>query len=141
MITDGGDNKSRARSSEVERKLSADGVRFFAFVLNDEYVAMVNELMEARETISDLAARTGGTTLEVDRPVPLGSRTEISLNKLYDQVARFYRLKLGAVGTDKKSHWSFAVLDSHGKARKDLTVSYPHELPSCEVVSSQQGQK
>jgi len=140
-ITDGGDNKSHTRFSEVERKLSADGVRFFAFVLNDEYVAMVNELMEARETISDLATWTGGTTVEVDRPVPLGSRTEVSLNKLYDQMARFYRLELGSVGTDKKSHWSVAILDSQGKARKDLTVSYPRELSACEVASSQRGQK
>jgi von Willebrand factor type A domain len=135
VITDGGDNASQVRVSEVEQKLSAAGVRFFAFVLSDEYVAAVSELLEAREMLSDLARWTAGTVLEVDAPVSLGSRTETSLNKLYDQIARFYRLELGTVGTDKKSRWSFAVLGSPGKVRKDLTVTYPRQLPVCDVMN------
>jgi von Willebrand factor type A domain len=79
VITDGGDNESHIRSSEVEQKLSAAGVRFFAFVLSDEYVAAVSELMEAKEMLFDLARWTAGAVLEVDPPVSLGSRTETSL--------------------------------------------------------------
>lgn len=137
VITDGGDNESHARSSEVEQKLSAAGVRFFAFVLSDQYIAAMDELLEARETLSDLARWTGGTVLEVDSPVSLGSRTEASLNRLYDQMARFYRLGLGVVGTDEKSHWRLAVLDSQGRARKDLTVTYPRQLPACGVSTAE----
>jgi hypothetical protein len=135
IITDGGDNFSRVGSGEVERALIAGGVRFFAVALHDIYSPTERE-DEGVDMLADIAKWTGGGVLDVYSPPTLGanSRSEASLQKLYDQIARSYRLVLEpAKSVAKDVGWELEVVDNQGKRRKDLNVTYPRNLPACSV--------
>jgi hypothetical protein len=132
VITDGEDNASRVHTTKVEEALAASGVRFFAVTLHDVHSPLAEDWGE--DILADLAKRTGGGVLDVYSPPTLGagSQVEISLEKVYDQIARFYRLVLEPVkNVDTEQRWDLEVVDGQGKRRKDLNVMYPGKLAAC----------
>ncbi len=135
VITDGAENFSRVHPGEVERALISGGVRFFSFALHDVYSATEFE-DEGANMLADLANRTGGRVLDVDGPPRLdaGSRVRMSLEKIFDQIARYYLLVLEPVkSVAKEAGWELEVVDSHGNRRKDLDLMYPRKLPACDA--------
>lgn len=135
VITDGAENFSRVHPGEVERALISGGVRFFAFALHDVYSATEFE-DEGANMLADLANRTGGRVLDIDGPPRLdaGSRVRTSLEKIFDQIARYYLLVLEPVkSVAKEVGWELEVVDSHGDRRKDLDLMYPRKLPACDA--------
>lgn len=135
VITDGGDNRSRARESEVRQLLWRNGVRLFAFWLFDPDRSSRSP---GREAVLGLAEETGGGWLSVSldsalkwyetKPRPAGPLAPA----LYSRMLGFYRIEVELPGqTDKARKWSVEVVDAQGKRRKGLDVYYQRQLMPC----------
>jgi hypothetical protein len=139
VISDGGDNASRTDSNEVEHALLAKGVRFYMLLLHDHYLR-TEESERAVPLLTRLADETGGGIVDLDDP-PVGQRNprlEASLSKVYSQMTQFYELGLGPLkAIDKEERWDLEVVDSQGKKRKDIKVTYPRKLPACGISNAE----
>jgi len=137
IVSDGGDNHSKARAREVEQGLTSRRIRLF---WADLPLAMFHSEEEelGQEELQGLAEATGGamvTTQGVSSPAgreSFGARA----NVVYDMMRSFYELEAGVpAGIERNATWELKVVDDHGKKLKDVEVFYPRRLPSC--VASQ----
>jgi hypothetical protein len=124
VISDAGEGISRATTGEVERALLTKGVRVYVFMLHTGYVCPEEV---AVPTLANFAEATGGRFVAVQGA---GPQLEAHLKGVCAQTTQFYRLDLRTVG-EKEQAWSLEVVDDKGKRRKDVIVTYPHELPAC----------
>lgn len=140
LISDGGDNCSKATPSLVEHSLLDSGIRVFAFLLNDRG----KEEKLSPELIGDLTRQSGGLIANVDALQPPYGRDDYRLNSkiraaiqdatlmILSQLSNFYVLSIEGVDPSSKAkHWDLEVIDAQGRKRKGITLVYQHLLPSC----------
>jgi hypothetical protein len=141
VISDGEDDVSKAGSDKVEHALIAQGVRFYAFFLQDRFFDP--KLAEQPEPmLTHLAEVTGGRVvgLQSEPRREAISGLEAFLPSAYDRMTQFYRLELGPLkNTDKEQGWKLELVDSQRKRRKDLYVAYPRKLPPCHFSNVDRG--
>jgi hypothetical protein len=145
VVSDGGDNASRASSDKVEHALVAKGVRFYAFFLHDRFFdPAIAE--QPGPMLTSLAEMTGGKVVDLELnwdSVPTGeatSQVKAFLPRVYDQMTQFYGVGLGPLKTmDKEQGWKLEIVDNQGKRRKDLNVAYPRKLPACHLSNVKEG--
>lgn len=140
-ITDGGDNASAASTAHTKAALLQSGVRLFAFLFA-EPMRLPNEqanLGDFIEMIDDSGGFAFGvsshprfeTLTEFDYVDDKGNRERIKAytQQLNVQVHGFWTLDVVAPFSKKQSKLTIQVVDHDGKARRELTVTYPRELP------------
>ena len=151
LITDGGENQSRAGRRDVEDRLLHSGVRLFVLVLRfDQFEGLIdaNELVQQQQ-MRDLATSSGGHAAffpsrdfsnlgfgPTDKTYQLSEIEslvlETILRKLYMPMVASYRLELELPRlVDKPRKWKLQVVGSDGKVRKGLTVAFPGKLLPC----------
>jgi von Willebrand factor type A domain len=140
-ITDGEENHSHSSQASTETTLLKSGVRLFAFVFDDP--TPVNEVQEAKESFLRMVGDSGGLAFGIfGRQVPGGPSWNVQYDydqhsqeklKVFTQVLSnaikgFWILELAVPSQSKKSKVKLEIIDQRGKARKDLTFSYPRVL-------------
>jgi hypothetical protein len=143
VITDGGDNSSKERLSQVEGALR--GVRLFTFLLNGPI--KTEEEKSGVEDLYEQTRKSGGFLVSISPGVggyDLGDRTIASIRAstrmLQQQMASFYVLGIETPDNiQKATHLKVEVVDEQGRSRKGLTVAYPRSLAAagCPAPSSQ----
>jgi len=147
VITDGGENASRARLSGVEKALAAAGVRLFAFLLAAGEVISIDEQAGIRD-LDELTRNTGGWIVSVDATHMSSNYSPLSWRYDYEkakgqiafyaqlfsrEISGFYQLKL-QIPEDPRKPWRLEVelTDTHGQRRKDVTLAYPRKIYPCD---------
>lgn len=123
VVSDGEDNKSRATTAEVERKLLARAVRLYTFLTHPDQRFMTPEGEPIEATFANLAEATGGRLVDVPRA---GPQLQADLKGVYDETTQFYGLQLLRAAAEKERAWSLEVVDDKRKRRKDVILNYPH---------------
>jgi len=140
VITDGLDDFSKAKSSQIERLLQHSGVRLFVFLLFDRLAAAVGGTDP--KDLEQLARRSGGFLVSLDgHPNPFGGTSYVwddevekslrALTRLMQvQMTSFYVLSIaGGETVSKAKDWRLDVVDPKGRKRKGLTLAY--QVPGC----------
>ncbi len=157
VVTDGGENASKARSSQVTDALRASGVRLFALLLPDE-LPIGTDGWDGREKLLGMVRDSGGFGVDLYAGYGTDTSASYSVHSLsgirpptlvYDDQARalvkssanavnllisgFYMLTLKLPdNVTKPRGWSLELVDSRGHSRKDVTLTYPgHLLPAA----------
>jgi hypothetical protein len=134
IISDGGENASKVRRSDVENKLLAQGIRLFAFILQPKAPFATPEEAAGPNLLSELTQVTGGAVIDEDSEAALDARPKLSaiLYRGYDQMAHFYDLELAIPNRRaKKERLRLEVVDQDGRKLKDVIASYPQYLLPC----------
>jgi len=140
-ITDGGDNASATSTTRTRAALLQSGVRLFAFLFAEPLPAP--EEQSNRGDFLEMIEDSGGFAFGVTARARFGTSTEF--NYVYDkgtperikvytqqfnvQVHGFWTLDVVAPFSKKQLKLTMQVVDHDGKARKELTLTYPRELP------------
>jgi hypothetical protein len=151
VITDGGDNASTEKLSQLERSLEGSGVRLFAFLLNGP--AMISREQSGVADLYELARVSGGSVVSVSPKVMgsglnanyyFGKNTEEAIRAstamLQAEIRSFYLLAVRFPGIPARfEDWKIEVVDERGRRRKDVMVAYPHKVtaPACAAQSAQ----
>jgi von Willebrand factor type A domain len=139
VVTDGGENASRDKSSMVERILEDSGLRLFVFILTGPHLFPPEEGLGPRELL-DLTRNTGGSfvsvhpnalnTITYNDQVASGVRTYTQV--IEAEISNYYVLIVQLPnGLNKPEPWKIEVVDTQGHTRKNVTVTYPHKLAIC----------
>ena len=142
VITDGGDNLSKARSSTVEHALLDSGIRLFAFLLYSPDVSL--EEYEGPQTLDSLVQKSGGFLVGVggrNKRIP-GTQYEYndtvaqaiknSARLIHTQISNFYVLTINAPNRPAKLQgWRLDVVDTRQRRRKDISLAYSQSSASC----------
>ncbi len=124
LISDGGDNASRAKPDKVEQALLTAGVRLFAMGLADAlgYRNRTPEELNGPSLMRDFVEDTGGGIFLIEGYTFTGKR-EVALNLnlklLYSQMAQLYRLEIELTEpVDKRRRWKLELLAENRKEVK-----------------------
>lgn len=134
IISDGGENASKVRRSDVENRLLAEGIRLFAFILQPKTPFATPEEAAGPNLLSELTQVTGGMVVDEDSAAALNARPRLSaiLQRGYVRMAHFYNLELSIPNRwAKKQRLRLDIVDQDGKKRQDVNVSYPQYLLPC----------
>jgi hypothetical protein len=144
VITDGDDNKSRARMRVVREKLVNRGVRFYVSLLASERPGIITtEEKTGPAEFAELAAATGGFVLGPLGVSPLGQvsydLTEkerhgiaIGLDGLYMAMTRNDLVAVDfPLTVNRWSKWSLSLSPEEKTGHKDWLLVYPRELAPC----------
>lgn len=142
VLTDGGDNASRTKDSDVLEVMRAVRVRLLVISVRDYGIPDVNaEELNSRGDVSELAAKTGGAIFDAlpplserrlfryDLPSPDGAQRDKYIAKLiawYTALQTGFRLQLPAVAKRTKVKVELTPKIA------DTAVFYPSEIRPCE---------
>jgi len=145
VITDGGDNASKARMSELERSLENSGVRLFAFLLNSP---MTEEERSTTHDLYELTHRSGGFLVSVGRQSSFDPLASFDFGEhmsqviqdsswmLQAQISSYYAMGLQFPdGRGALEPWKLDIVDRQGRKRKDIAMAYPHEVARAVCAS------
>lgn len=149
VITDAGDNRSKASFSQLERAMLGSGVRLYVFLLTD--FASNQGDQGGKYNMEGLARRTGGFLVGMqahefmivtnehfvynDEVVKAIQNTT---RQILNQMSSFYVLSVSEQAPSAKAKdWSLEVIDADGHKRKDIGLAFSHSLTSCSQQGSQ----
>ena len=135
VITDGEDNRSPEGQKKILRALGESGVRLFGFLVNGPNHP--EELRGEPIELDELTRQAGGllgTTFNVgvgwssshDFGDDIVARELLFTSAVQAAISDFYVISIQS-GDAELKHLKVNAVNSAGKLRKDLTVSYPHE--------------
>jgi hypothetical protein len=150
LVTDGGEESSKAKPEDVERELVQTGVRVFAVSLPTRIARSgltVNEpafrdMPESSNFLSTVALSGGryyrvrpkfwpndwGFHFDENERIALAT----ALQTLYFQIALFYRLEITlALPVERAMGWRLEVLPPPGVEKKSLRLFYQSRLLPC----------
>lgn len=143
-ITDGGDNASRLSVRKAREMFLKSGVRLFAFLFAE---ATFGSEEDSKHSFLEMIADSGGFAFGVvgrqspgDTPWNFAyrydqrSRDRISAytKALNVQVHGFWTLEFATPSSKKSCKVKLEVIDTQGKARKDVAFTYAARLPAKE---------
>jgi VWFA-related protein len=141
VISDGGDNASRAHVDELTRRLTASGVRLFVSLVVSEagQRSRTPEEVQGPTDLSELVRKTGGEIIE-----PFGLRAYVdakvmeqvsaALNNFHHNMLHASLLEVELPGPpDKKRNWELKPSAENRKRWKDVRIIYPEELEPCKL--------
>jgi hypothetical protein len=139
VISDGGDNASRAHLEEVTRRLSSSGVRLFVSLMAGGlgYRSRTPEEDRGPADLNEMVMKTGG---ELITPFGVGDyvdakaadRTSAALNAFHHNMvhANLMEVELPGPPSGKRS-WELKPSAENKKRWKDVRIIYPKELEPC----------
>jgi hypothetical protein len=150
LITDGGDNASQTKSSDIKKRLQTAGVRLYGFLLVAP-PARTRPPEEGPGELPELASESGGTLmtfepgykdsylLERSRGLSFSDLSEKGRAELLTAATRprnainsFYRLDLRlSAPLDKPRDLKLEALEDSGKLNKHVLMLYPQRLMPC----------
>ncbi len=131
VVTDGGENASRARLPEVEKALRTSGIRLFAFVLTGGQLGTPEELAGI-EDLHRVCKNSGGFV--TDLYIYKEDQVRSDAQQLSRLISGFYSLTLQLPeSSTKPQHLELDVVDTGSRKRKDVALAYPRELYPCSV--------
>lgn len=145
-ITDGGDNRSHTKATAARKLLLESRIRLFVFLLSDGPYFAIEETLQGRETLKEIARASGGFVFGVSARssgidfLPSWDAYDYNDNtrkiiKLYTralniQVNGFYTLRFDLpIQSAKARRVSLDIVDAIGKPRKDVAFTYSTMLP------------
>jgi len=130
LVTDGGDNTSKARFNDVVQAFTSSSVRVFSSFVVDLHAGRTPEQLPGIEEINDLAHKTGGEMI-----VPFGRDPEkiaAEVHNFYQKMVRSYRVEIELSGSsDKQRLWELKASPGSKDRLKNARLVYPQELPAC----------
>jgi hypothetical protein len=143
-VTDAGDNASQSEPKKVEEGLQAAGIRLFAVVVvpYDRFRGRV-PVDSGFDRLHSMVEASGGNLLEfpyhgASRPYSsIKAKTradavDLALQRLYQQMGEFYRLRLKLPETlDKATKWKLEVIEANGRPDRRVEIHYPQQLMPC----------
>jgi hypothetical protein len=139
LVSDGGDNASRAQFDEVSRRLTSSNVRLFvSLVVGDlgeitgvGYRSPTPEEAKGPTDMRDLIRKTGGKMI-----VPFTSRLHVqpkemeqisaALSIFHHNMIHSYRMDVELpVPLAKERNWELKAADQNREPWKDATIIYP----------------
>jgi hypothetical protein len=143
VITDGGENASNTRRTQIRGSLRGAGVRLFTLLVPPGTTYDPAELAGSKE-LAALSNESGGFVETLgDEPVvriigeKLTQQLRVQMARLALQISAFYTVTVELPDNPEKPRkWDVSLVDS-GKRRKDAWVGYPHELGPCEERTAQ----
>ena len=145
LVSDGGDNASRAQFDEVSRRLTSNNVRLFvSLVVGDlgeitgvGYRSPTPEETKGPTDMRGLVRKTGGKMI-----VPFTSRVHVqpkemerisaALNIFHHNMIHSYRMEVELpVPLAKERNWELKAADQNRERWKDATIIYPEKLEPC----------
>jgi von Willebrand factor type A domain len=133
VITDAVDNRSKLHERDIEHELLSRGIRLFSFVFSDPSFVTVEEGASVAD-FKKLTEETGGSSMNpsLDQSARESQQMDASLRHLYDMMRNFYELEVEVPHEPKtEQRWELKVVDSNGKKRKDVELTYPRSLLGC----------
>jgi hypothetical protein len=133
VITDAVDNRSKLHEKDVEHELLSRGIRLFSFVLSDPSFVTIEEEASFAD-FKNLTEGTGGSSMNpsLDQSARESQQLDASLRHLYDMMRNFYELEVELPHEPKAGQrWKLNIVDSNGKKRKDVELTYPRSLLGC----------
>ena len=148
-LTDGLDNKSRAKPREVEEELLRAGGRLFGVFMDLNTAIRRARMADEDPTrgFHSVVEATGGSMLTLPYArasspyADIKAKTadevvDFAFERLYQQMGEFYRLEVRLPETvEKPTKWKLEVLDASGKPMRGVEVHYPQELMPCAKAS------
>jgi len=138
LISDGGDNISRANLGAAVQRLTSSGVRLFVSVI--ESVASGRATIEevnGPQDMKEAAKRTGGAVIFLDQATfsrkPWDQeRLSEAVRPLYHKMIHEYRMKVELSQRLKKQHtWELELVGKSKEQWKGVRLTYPTELAAC----------
>jgi hypothetical protein len=142
VITDGADNSSKTKPSEMENAFLKAGVRVFAFMplARIDHRMRTPEEILGPELIQNLVRVKGGNLVsyvsatqyfEPSAEARMQIRTAVS--PLYEQMGQYDRLEIRLPAPlEKPRSWKLEVVDENGKPNRNLRALYPKQLMPCQ---------
>lgn len=147
LISDGGENASKAKESDIEKEFGSSGVRLFALLLKHVMPTPQNVGEDAGSILRDVAVPTGGTVIvqsELGPEFPVSEREmfvdkhgkptllEQILNRQVNQLRDFYLVEITLPESAERSRsWKLDLHGTNSSNRHGLTLSYPTRVWSC----------
>lgn len=145
LVTDGSENHSQPLMQELNRSLSANGIRVYAILLmahDNNIMAHIDELPGPRD-IHELTKRSGGMTDMLWTRFYWDSRrwssslmeSALALCPLLNlQFGNGYIIRaLLPSGLKKPEGWKLEIIGLDGKVNPNLSTLYPHLSP-CQIA-------
>jgi hypothetical protein len=149
VLTDGGDNASKHRGSEVTERLAVTSVRLFAVIIERgaRGYQRIPEQAFGLPEISDLALKSGGEILSAaeahgaaialtaDREAKF--RTEETLSRLYQVIVHDQLVEIELPFPIKKNeNWELKLSEDARHRLKNIQITYPVVLTGCDAEVS-----
>ena len=146
-ITDGGDNASTNSEKQTQAALLQSPVRLYSFLFaqflgSPSGFCVSRGCRGERDSFLSMVVDSGGRSLGFN---PVINRGPGTLNYVYDgatrekvriwtqlfnlQISEFWTLDLAVPPSDKKRDIKLDVVNTEGKVRKDVGLTYPRLLP------------
>lgn len=147
LISDGGDNLSKAGPRQVEDAFLQAGARLFTFlpITRSQLGYLMPDEQEGLNALKDISESTGGDHIvlgvggKTGRSVfHLGKEERVALDRaaqdIYSQITNMSRLEIRLpLSVDKPREWSLQLNDPQNKTFKRFEVRYPHKLLPCSL--------
>lgn len=148
VITDAGDNRSKASFSQLERAMLGSGVRLYVFLLIDFASSQGDQ--GGKYNLEGLALRTGGriTGTQAHEFMLIANEHFVyndevvkaiqdTTRQILNQISSFYLLSFAEQPPSlKPKDLSLEVVDADGHKRKDVGLAYSHSLTNCAQQTS-----
>ena len=148
LISDGGENHSKASERDVEGILVSSGIRVFALTLQSEFGLLIRsrtvEELDGPGTVQAVVRSTGGTALLIPppyfptRPADIleknGKETQLGhdIGRQIEQLLKFYRVEITLPGpVDKPRNWKLDLAGFDKGPAGKLELIYPTVLTPC----------
>jgi len=143
LVTDGGENKSKSGSIELEKELSASGVRLVLVLVKHLYPESPEEI-EYAKWLPVLATKTGGTTAVIDitnrswrDPKDVTLNSAVLKEFWIQQVLSGYIMEVQVPADSPKARkWSLRLNKTEGPRLKQTSLQYPEKLPPCPISTA-----
>ena len=126
LITDGGENKSKVSSENLQKAFQQRGARLFPLLIWIEQPSTPEEQTGVQQ-MSDIAARTGGISFW--NPQSINKNAPLLPPDFYADCLKYFLLNLNSAPSSGRVQ--IALVDSHGAKLKDKVVHFPEHLPAC----------
>jgi hypothetical protein len=142
VITDSGDNASRASASQTKKALLQAGVRAFAFLLDERLMtpreqgsklSFLSMVEDSGGSVSAVSGRQQEWSWDSDYVDNDASRETIRSDTklLKNQINELWTLQIATALSTKKSKVKLEVVSHDGVVRKDVAVNYCRILPAA----------
>lgn len=150
VITDGDENRSRMRASQLAGSLTSAQARLFCFLIVNPDLPLRREFGEkySIRMLDSMARASGGDMLtlfpvaEAPRVFWRNTKEQAAFlhraRRLYRQAQQTYRLRVSLpVPPDRPRDWNLQVTDDRGKQDQKVRILYPRKLLPCSDVQEE----
>ena len=143
LVTDGGENKSKLSTAELERELYTTGVRLILVLVKHPHPESPEEIDYAN-WLPGLATKTSGTTAVIDitnrswQDPKAATLNRAVLREFWiQQVLSGYIMEVQVPADSPKARkWSLRLNTTESPRLKQTILQYPEKLPPCPVSTA-----